>query len=57
MVLVVVILVVVWSSTLVIDEVVGCVGIVVVSVRYERFWRFELIWLVDVVCLYLNCTR
>jgi hypothetical protein len=56
-VLVVVILVVVWSSTLVIDEVVGCVGIVVVSVRYERFWRFELIWLVDVVCLYLNCTR
>jgi len=29
--------VVVWSSTLVIDEVVGCVAIVMVSVRYELF--------------------
>ena len=37
MVLVVVILVVVWSSTLVIDEVVGCVGIVFFFIFKKRF--------------------
>jgi len=33
LVLIVVVRVVVWSSTLVIDEVVGCVAVVMVSVR------------------------